>query len=102
MSTSANVDSTAMAIVSKMYCSRSQAVMVVRRRPHVVSGGGFVVTDIQQRVVFRADGCGTLGTGGRLILRDGEGNPLLLIRRQVHDQIHVHTWPSYLTGMQEM
>ncbi|KAJ1439934.1 Tubby-like, C-terminal [Sesbania bispinosa] len=34
-----------MPIVSKLYCSSSQTVLGVRRRPHVVNGGGFVVTD---------------------------------------------------------
>ncbi|PSS15458.1 Protein LURP-one-related like [Actinidia chinensis var. chinensis] len=70
-------------IVSKMYCSSSQVVLGVRRRPHVVYGGGFVVSDCTtQKVVFRVDGCGILGKKGELILRDGDGDPLLLIRRK--------------------
>ncbi|KAF3439697.1 hypothetical protein FNV43_RR17975 [Rhamnella rubrinervis] len=69
-------------IVSKLYCSSSQVVLVVRRRPHVVSGGGFVVTDCSQKVAFRVDGCGILGSKGELILRDGDGQALLLIRRK--------------------
>lgn len=73
-----------MPIVSKMYCSPSQVVLVVRRRPHVVYGGGFVVTDCTQKVVFRADGCGILGKDGEVTLRDAEGDSLLLIRRKVH------------------
>ncbi|GFY98529.1 LURP-one-like protein [Actinidia rufa] len=35
-----------------------------------------------QKVVFRVDGCGILGKKGELILRDGDGDPLLLIRRK--------------------
>jgi len=74
-----------MTIISKMYCSSSQAVLVVRRRPHVISGGGFVVTDCSndQKVLFRVDGCGILGTKEELLLRDGNGVALLLIRRKV-------------------
>ncbi|QCD80221.1 hypothetical protein DEO72_LG2g542 [Vigna unguiculata] len=46
-------------IVGKLYCSSSQTVHVVRKRPHVVNGGGFVVMDSSgQRVLFRVDGCG--------------------------------------------
>lgn len=74
---------TVVPIVSKLYCSSSQVVLVVRRRPHVVNGGGFVVTDCSQKVVFRVDGCGILGTKEELVLRDGDGEPLLLIRRKV-------------------
>ncbi|XP_061353434.1 protein LURP-one-related 6 [Gastrolobium bilobum] len=72
-----------MPIISKLYCSSSQTVLVVRRRPHVVNGGGFVVTDCStQRVVFRVDGCGIHGIKGELILRDGDGEALLLMRRK--------------------
>ncbi|XP_028782775.1 protein LURP-one-related 6-like [Neltuma alba] len=75
--------STMMPIISKLYCSASQKVFVVRRRPHVVNGGGFVVTDCSsQKVVFRVDGCGILGAKGELILRDGDGDALLLMRRK--------------------
>ncbi|KAG4959229.1 hypothetical protein JHK87_035862 [Glycine soja] len=43
-----------MPIIGKLYCSSSETVLVVRRRPHVVNGGGFVVMDCSaQRVVFR-------------------------------------------------
>uniref|UniRef100_A0A2N9H5R3 Protein LURP-one-related 6 n=1 Tax=Fagus sylvatica TaxID=28930 RepID=A0A2N9H5R3_FAGSY len=69
-------------IISKTYCSSSQVMLVVRRRPHVTSGGGFVVTDCGQKVVFRVDGCGILGIKEELILRDGDGTALLLIRRK--------------------
>ncbi|GAB4853709.1 hypothetical protein Ancab_017901 [Ancistrocladus abbreviatus] len=71
-----------MPIVSKLYCSKTQVALVVRRRPHVVSGGGFVVTNGVQKVVFRVDGCGILGRKGELIVRDADGNALLLILRQ--------------------
>lgn len=79
-----------MPVISKMYCSSSQVVLVVRKRPHVVNGGGFVVTNCSQKVVFRVDGCGVLGTKGELVLGDGNGDPLLLIRRKV---IHVFIFP---------
>ncbi|PRQ47031.1 protein LURP-one-related 6 [Rosa rugosa] len=69
-------------IISKMYCSSAQGVFVVRRRPHAINGGGFVVTDCSQKVAFRVDGCGILGKKDELILRDGDGDALLLIRRK--------------------
>ncbi|KAE8689137.1 Protein LURP-one-related 6 [Hibiscus syriacus] len=71
-----------MPVISKLYCSSSQVVFVVRRRPHVVNGGGFVVTNCSQVIVFRVDGCGVLGTKGELVLRDAKGDALLLIRRK--------------------
>ncbi|KAL6974617.1 hypothetical protein U1Q18_028801 [Sarracenia purpurea var. burkii] len=71
-----------MPVVSKMFCSSSQVVLGVRRRPHVVYGGGFVVSDCTQKVVFRVDGCGMLGKKGELILRDSDGDALLLIRQK--------------------
>ncbi|KAL2939802.1 Protein LURP-one-related 6, partial [Bienertia sinuspersici] len=70
-----------MPIVSKMYCSPSQVVLVVRRRPQAVGGGGFVVTNCSQKVVFQVDGCGILGKKGELILRDSDGDAILLIRQ---------------------
>ncbi|KAJ7955997.1 LURP-one-like protein [Quillaja saponaria] len=70
-------------IISKVYCSSAQIVLVVRRRPHVISGGGFVVTESSsQKVVFRVDGCGIRGAKGDLILRDGDGDALLFMRRK--------------------
>ncbi|KAK6131778.1 hypothetical protein DH2020_034474 [Rehmannia glutinosa] len=69
-------------IVSKVYCSPCEVVLAVRRRPNVANGGGFAVADSSQRVVFRVDGCGILGKKEELILRDGDENPLLLIRRK--------------------
>jgi len=71
------------AVVSKLYCSSMEEVMVVRRRPHVVNGGGFVVTDYKEKIVFKIDGCGVLGTKGELVLRDSDGNDLLLIHKKV-------------------
>ncbi|KAL2251013.1 UNVERIFIED_CONTAM: Protein LURP-one-related 6 [Sesamum indicum] len=78
----AKLGMTMMPIVSKVYCSASEVVLAVRRRPNVANGGGFVVADYGQRVVFSVDGCGVLGRKEELILRDGEGNALLLIRRK--------------------
>ncbi|KAK6126735.1 hypothetical protein DH2020_039527 [Rehmannia glutinosa] len=71
-----------MPIVSKVYCSPYEVVLAVRRRPNVVNGGGFAVADCSQRVVFRVDGCGILGKKQELVLRDGDGNSLLLIRQK--------------------
>lgn len=85
-------------IVSKMFCSSSQVCLVVRRRPHVVNGGGFVVIDGNQNVLFRVDGCGVLGTKGELILRDGDGEPLLLICKKggMVQAISIHReWKGY-------
>ena len=74
-----------MPIISKLHCSSSQTVLVVRRRPHAVNGGGFVVTDCStQKVAFRVDGCGVLGKKGELILREGDGDALLVMRRKVY------------------
>lgn len=71
------------AVVSKLHCSSTEEVMIVRRRPHVVNGGGFVVTDCREKNIFKIDGCGVLGTRGELVLRDGDGNDLLLIHKKV-------------------
>ncbi|XP_073158233.1 protein LURP-one-related 6 [Henckelia pumila] len=71
-----------MPIVSKVYCSPNEVVRVVRRRPKVPNGGGFVVTDCGQRVVFKVDGCGILGKKEEMVVKDGEGNDLLLLRRK--------------------
>lgn len=51
----------------------------------MTNGGGFVVTDCNQKVIFKVDGCGILGIKDELILRDGDGDgdALLLIRRKV-------------------
>ncbi|KAG9156287.1 hypothetical protein Leryth_009167 [Lithospermum erythrorhizon] len=72
-----------MPVVSKLFCSASEVILAVRNRPHVVSGGGFVVTSfINQKLVFEVDGCGVLGKKEELILKDADGNALLLIRRK--------------------
>ncbi|EXB38970.1 hypothetical protein L484_027406 [Morus notabilis] len=87
-----------MAIVSKIYCSSSQLVFMVRKRPHVVNGGGFVATDCSQKVVFRVDGCGILGTKDELILRGSDGEALLLIRRKgaMVEALSIYrTWKGY-------
>ncbi|KAK7291796.1 hypothetical protein RIF29_07222 [Crotalaria pallida] len=94
-----------MPIISKLYCSSYHTVLVVRRRPHVVNGGGFVVTDCSsQRVVFRVDGCGVLGTKGELMLRDGDGEPLLLLRRKggMVEALSFHKkWKGYSLDYEE-
>lgn len=82
MASSSSKANLLMPMVSKMYCSSSQVVLVVRKRPYAVGGGGFVVTNCSQSVVFKVDGCGILGKKGELILRDGEGDPILLIRQK--------------------
>lgn len=70
-------------VVSKIFCRSSQAVLMVRRRPPTVNGGGFVVTDRDQRVVFSVDGCGIIGASGQLIVRDGDGTAILFIHKKV-------------------
>ncbi|XP_068657800.1 protein LURP-one-related 6-like [Aristolochia californica] len=85
-------------IVSKIYCSSSPLVFIVRNRPPAVNGGGFVVTNCRQEMVFRADGCGNLGTKGKLIVRDGDGASLLVIRRMggVIQALSAHKqWKGY-------
>ncbi|XP_076910417.1 protein LURP-one-related 6 [Bidens hawaiensis] len=72
-----------MPVVSKMFCSSTQVVLGVRTRPHVVGGGGFVVTDLHSHaVVFRVDGCGVVGKKDQITLADAYQTPLLLIRRK--------------------
>ncbi|XP_064950845.1 protein LURP-one-related 6-like [Musa acuminata AAA Group] len=69
-------------IVSKTFCSNSQTVLMIRKRPRNINGGGFVVMNINQHIVFAVDGCGVLGVGGECVIRDGDGNSLLVIRRK--------------------
>ncbi|KAJ0611094.1 putative tubby-like protein [Helianthus annuus] len=72
-----------MPVVSKMFCSSTQVVLVVRTRPRVVGGGGFVVTDLHsQAIVFRVDGCGVLGKKDQMTVTDADQTPLLLIRHK--------------------
>lgn len=74
-------------IVSKIFCSSLHAVLMVRRRPPAVNGGGFVVTDQEQRIVFSVDGCGIIGVSGQLIVRDADENAILFIHKKVKFQI---------------
>ncbi|KAF3338509.1 Protein LURP-one-related 6 [Carex littledalei] len=69
-------------IVSKLYCSSSPALLTIRKRPVVVNGGGFVVTDSSYKVVFVVDGCGKLGAKGELMVKDGEGESILYIHKK--------------------
>lgn len=71
------------AIVSKHYCSSLKEVFMVRNRPRAVNGGGFVVTNSRQEVVFKVDGYGTLGIKGELVVKDENGAVLLLIHKKV-------------------
>uniref|UniRef100_A0A7N0UMZ3 Uncharacterized protein n=1 Tax=Kalanchoe fedtschenkoi TaxID=63787 RepID=A0A7N0UMZ3_KALFE len=91
-SNTSNNSNIIMAVVSKIYCSPDQSLLVVRRRPHMVMGGGFVVTDCSQRTLFRVDGCGVIGKMGEVVLRDGQGHPLLLLQRKegLVQVLHVH------------
>ncbi|KAA0055768.1 hypothetical protein IC582_003142 [Cucumis melo] len=85
-------------LVSKLYCSSSEVVFVVRTRPHVINGGGFVVTDCDQKVVFSVDGCGVLGKEDELILRDGKRDALLLLRGKggIFEALSFHKmWRAY-------
>ncbi|KAL6648698.1 hypothetical protein ACP70R_012922 [Stipagrostis hirtigluma subsp. patula] len=91
-------------VVSKFFCSSSHAVLMVRRRPPTVSGGGFVVTDRDQRVVFSVDGCGIIGVSGQLIVRDGDGNAILFIQKKgsVVQALTINNWwKGYLTDYGE-
>ncbi|KAG1342621.1 Protein LURP-one-related 6 [Cocos nucifera] len=72
---------------------------MVRQRPRIVNGGGLAVMNSNQNVVFSVDGCGILGVKGELVLRDGEGAPLLFIRKKggVVRALSAHNrWNSYL------
>lgn len=74
-----------MLVVSKIFCSSTLTTLMIRRRPTVVNGGGFVVTDLGNNVVFIVDGCGILGSKGELLVKDGDGEPILFISRKVMD-----------------
>jgi hypothetical protein len=58
-------------------------MLMIRMRPIVVNGGGFVVTDLSHNIVFVVDGCGILGSKGELMVKDGEGEPILFISKKV-------------------
>ncbi|TVU14287.1 hypothetical protein EJB05_37748 [Eragrostis curvula] len=70
-------------VVSKLFCSGTPTMLMIRRRPIVVNGGGFVVTDLNHNVVFVVDGCGILGSKSELMVKDGEGEPILFISRKM-------------------
>ncbi|GMH16583.1 hypothetical protein Nepgr_018424 [Nepenthes gracilis] len=97
-----------MPIISKIYCSSSEEILVVRRRPQVVRGGGFVVTSCSQGVVFSVDGCGIVGKSGELVLRDRSGDAVLLIRQKggMVQALSIHKqWNGYAydyEGLQKM
>ncbi|GFP97840.1 isocitrate dehydrogenase [NAD] catalytic subunit 5 mitochondrial [Phtheirospermum japonicum] len=61
---------------------RGKAVAVMEGSLLEEAERGFVVADCSQRVVFWVNGRGILGQKDELILRDDEGNTLLLIRRK--------------------
>ncbi|OAY66686.1 Protein LURP-one-related 6 [Ananas comosus] len=91
-------------IVSKIYCSSSKAVLMVRKRPPNVNGGGLVVTDSTQKVVFSVDGCGILGAMGELIVRDGDGTAILFIHKRggVVQALSIYNhWRGYLMDYDE-
>lgn len=73
-------------VVSKIFCSSSHAVLMVRRRPRTVNGGGLVVTSQDQRAAFSVDGCGIIGASGQLIVRNGDGSAILFIHKKVKIQ----------------
>ncbi|WOL12151.1 protein LURP-one-related 6 [Canna indica] len=74
--------SNVMPVISKIYCSSSPTMLTVRKRPHVVNGGGFVVLNSSQNLVFTVEGCGTLGAKGELVLKDGDGGSILSITKK--------------------
>jgi hypothetical protein len=72
-------------VVSKIFCSGTPTILMIRRRPIVVNGGGFIVTDLGHNVAFIVDGCGVLGSKRELMVKDSEGEPILFISRKVMD-----------------
>ncbi|KVH94008.1 protein LURP-one-related 6 [Cynara cardunculus var. scolymus] len=93
-----------MPVVSKMFCSSTDVVLGVRSRPHVVGGGGFVVTDLHtHQPVFQVDGCGVLGKKDQMTLTDAYKNPVLLIRRKggIVEAVSLHRqWGGYTPNYQ--
>ncbi|KAI0495085.1 hypothetical protein KFK09_025232 [Dendrobium nobile] len=86
-------------IVSKIYCSSSKEDLIIRKRPVITSGGGFVVINSKQEVIFAVDGCGILGASKELILRDDNGAPVLFIcnKNGVVQVLSFHSrWKGYL------
>ncbi|CAN6290508.1 unnamed protein product [Urochloa humidicola] len=78
-------------LVSKIFCSSSHAVLMVRKHPPTVNGGGFVVKDQNQRAIFSVDGCGIIGASGQLIVKDGDGNAILFIHKKA-ERISDRLW----------
>lgn len=67
-------------IANKTYCSNGLTNLMVRKRPYVVHGGGFVVMNCYNpKPIFIVDGCGVVGIKGELVLRDGDGVSILRI-----------------------
>jgi hypothetical protein len=81
-------------VVSKIFCSDTPTILMIRRRPIIVNGGGIVVTDLSHNIVFIVDGCGILGSKRELMVKDGEGEPILSISRKVMD----HHWKIVTLG----
>uniref|UniRef100_A0A0D9W5I6 Protein LURP-one-related 6 n=1 Tax=Leersia perrieri TaxID=77586 RepID=A0A0D9W5I6_9ORYZ len=71
-----------MPVVSKFFCSSTSTTLMIRKRPIVVNGGGFVVTDLSNNVVFIVDGCGILGSKGELLVKDSDGERVLFIYKK--------------------
>ncbi|ONK66088.1 uncharacterized protein A4U43_C06F4030 [Asparagus officinalis] len=69
-------------IVSKIFCSSSLTTLTVRKRPRVVNGGGFAVTDRRPKTIFTVDGCGVIGSKGQLLVRDEDGASILRIQKK--------------------
>ncbi|XP_072980348.1 protein LURP-one-related 6 [Typha angustifolia] len=91
-------------IVSKIFCSSSVASLMIRKRPVIVNGGGFVVTDSSQKIIFFVDGCGMLGAKGELMVKDGDGASILFIRKKggVVQALSTHNrWNGYSMDYQE-
>uniref|UniRef100_A0A0E0DEU2 Uncharacterized protein n=1 Tax=Oryza meridionalis TaxID=40149 RepID=A0A0E0DEU2_9ORYZ len=84
-----------MPVVSKIFCSSTLTTLMIRRRPTVVNGGGFVVTDLGNNVVFIVDGCGILGSKGELLVKDGDGEPILFISRKGGIIQALSTWNKW-------
>ncbi|KAJ3673643.1 hypothetical protein LUZ60_005635 [Juncus effusus] len=65
----------------------------------MINGGGFVVMDWNQKVLFSVDGCRVLGINGELIVRDGDGTAILLITKKggIVEALNIHNrWKAYM------
>ncbi|CAL9111565.1 unnamed protein product [Musa textilis] len=95
--------SNVMPVISKIYCSSSPTTLTVRKRPHVINGGGFVVMNAGHGVVFVVEGCGILGVKGELALKDGDGGLILSISKRGGIAQALSTrrrWNGYLTDFE--